>query len=185
MAKKTNPEDLELFHAAMKGVRRLTTNTVPPTPKRKKNPRKIVIRPPVVDLTPLNDYDNEEVTAEEPLTFIRPGLQPRHFRSLKNGHLPIEAELDMHGLTVDEAKLRLQKILPRCYERNIRVLHIIHGKGRRGLSDKPILKNKVNTWLRQFDFVIAFCSCTPRDGGNGAVYVLLKRQRADESDEYE
>lgn len=182
MVKKTNPEELELFHAAMKGVRRLTTDTVAPTPKRKKNPRKIVIRPPVVELTPLTDYDNEQVTAEEPLAFIRPGLQPRYFRDLKNGHIPIEAELDMHGLSVDEARLRLQKFLPRCYEQNIRVVHIIHGKGQRGSSAKPTLKNKVNTWLRQFDSVIAFCSCMPRDGGNGAVYVLLKRQRAEEDE---
>ncbi|MEE9156926.1 MAG: Smr/MutS family protein, partial [Gammaproteobacteria bacterium] len=40
----------------------------------------------------------------------------------------------------------------------------------------PVLKNKLNNWLRQRDEVLAFCSTRPVDGGTGAVYVLLKRR---------
>ncbi|HRY16587.1 MAG TPA: Smr/MutS family protein, partial [Candidatus Competibacteraceae bacterium] len=47
------------------------------------------------------------------------------------------------------------------------------GKGSRHRG--PILKQKVNHWLRQRDEVLAFCSARAIDGGTGAVYVLLRR----------
>jgi len=39
----------------------------------------------------------------------------------------------------------------------------------------PVLKIKVNSWLRQKAQVLAFCSARPQDGDTGAVYVLLKK----------
>jgi DNA-nicking Smr family endonuclease len=56
-----------------------------------------------------------------------------------------------------------------------RCVRIIHGKGKSSEGKLPVLKGKVNSWLRQRDEVIAFCSARPSDGGTGAVYVLLKR----------
>ena len=56
----------------------------------------------------------------------------------------------------------------------LRCAHIIHGKGYRSGERQPVLKRKVNYWLRLRPDVLAFCSATPRDGGTGAVYVLLR-----------
>jgi DNA-nicking Smr family endonuclease len=55
------------------------------------------------------------------------------------------------------------------------VVRIIHGKGNTSLGKMPVLKGRVNSWLRQKNEVLAFCSARPNDGGTGAVYVLLKR----------
>jgi DNA-nicking Smr family endonuclease len=55
------------------------------------------------------------------------------------------------------------------------VVRIIHGKGKSSEGKLPVLKGKVNSWLRQKGEVLAFCSARPNDGGTGAVYVLLKR----------
>ena len=53
-------------------------------------------------------------------------------------------------------------------------MRIVHGKGLRSRQGQPVLKVKVNHWLRQREEVLAFCSARPVDGGTGAVYVLLK-----------
>jgi len=56
----------------------------------------------------------------------------------------------------------------------VRCARIIHGKGIRSSSAQPVLKQKVNYWLRLHDEVLAFCSATRGDGGTGAVYCLLR-----------
>jgi len=52
-------------------------------------------------------------------------------------------------------------------------VHIIHGKGYRSENSHPVLKNNLNQWLRQHRDVQAFCSASAKDGGAGAVLVLL------------
>jgi DNA-nicking Smr family endonuclease len=54
-------------------------------------------------------------------------------------------------------------------------VRIIHGKGLSSAGKLPVLKGKVDAWLRQMDAVLAFCSARRNDGGTGALYVLLKR----------
>lgn len=58
----------------------------------------------------------------------------------------------------------------------MRVVRIIHGKKNSSEGKMPVLKGKVNSWLRQKSEVLAFCSARPNDGGTRAVYVLLKRK---------
>jgi DNA-nicking Smr family endonuclease len=53
----------------------------------------------------------------------------------------------------------------------------VHGKGNGSWQKQPVLKNKLNQWLRQRDEVLAFCSARPCDGGTGAIYVLLKKRK--------
>ena len=52
----------------------------------------------------------------------------------------------------------------------------MHGKGLRSGPAGPVLKNSVQHWLSQWDEVLAFVSAQPRDGGSGALYVLLKHR---------
>ena len=59
----------------------------------------------------------------------------------------------------------------------MRCVRIIHGKGSRSEEGQPVLKHKVNYWLRCRDEVLAFTSATGRDGGTGALYVLLRNPR--------
>jgi DNA-nicking Smr family endonuclease len=90
--------------------------------------------------------------------------------------MEVELELDLHGLTVSYAREMLLEFLRACRQRRVRCVQIVHGKGKS--SDRqPILKHKLNLWLRQWEDVLAFCSARPRDGGTGAVYVLLRQAR--------
>lgn len=54
------------------------------------------------------------------------------------------------------------------------MVKIVHGKGAH--TGQTLLKTYVNGWLPQLPDVLAFVSALPRDGGAGAVYVLLRRQ---------
>lgn len=112
-------------------------------------------------------------TGEE-LRFKRPGVQNRVFQKLRRGEYCIESELDLHGYIVMEAKKILVRFLANARKRKYRCVRIIHGKGLGSREGRPVIKHHINTWLRRRDDILAFSSALPRDGGGGAVYVLLK-----------
>lgn len=107
------------------------------------------------------------------LLYAKPGVQHATLRKLRRGHFSIGAQLDLHGLGSDEARVALARFLQSARQRAVRCVCIIHGKGLRSGPRGPVLKHKLNHWLRQREEVIAFCSARPADGGTGAVYVLL------------
>jgi len=123
-----------------------------------------------------DEYEPSEVETGEELLFVRPGIQRKAFRRLRRGEYTIESELDLHGMTVPEARQALIRFLHECSNSGARCVRIIHGKGHGSHQRKPVLKNKVNSWLHQINDVMAFCSAIPADGGTGAVYVLLRRR---------
>jgi DNA-nicking Smr family endonuclease len=96
-------------------------------------------------------------------------------RRLRRGHYACREELDLHGLTQAEARSALTRFLAEALAHGHRCVRIIHGKGRGSGGRGPVLKSAVNGWLRRHDVVRAFASAPRRDGGTGAVYVLLAR----------
>jgi DNA-nicking Smr family endonuclease len=112
------------------------------------------------------------VQGEEFIGYKRESIDNKTLRKLRKGQYNVEAILDLHGLSVEQAKLEVDFFLQHCLRENKRVVLIIHGKGHH--SKAPILKNKLNHWLRQTEIILAFCSATPGHGSRGAIYVLLK-----------
>jgi DNA-nicking Smr family endonuclease len=176
MSKKSiNPDDVELFRQAIGKVQPLRTDQflLKPASKPKPYPKN-----PTVDLTTsfarTIDFEIENLSHEDLLSFTAPGLQKNVLKKMRRGVYGLDAELDLHGLNSREAKQQLVKFLHHCVEDGCRCVHIIHGKGYRSPDQQPILKNKMNLWLRQHQDVQAFCSAARKDGGTGAVYVLLR-----------
>ncbi|MET0026804.1 MAG: Smr/MutS family protein [Candidatus Thiodiazotropha sp.] len=124
-------------------------------------------------------YSDQEIETGDELLFARPGVQHRLLQDLRRGYLEIGAELDLHGLTVRYAREELNQFIQECQRRHIRCVRIIHGKGYGSEGRQPVLKQKLNLWLRQRDDVLAFTSATRRDGGTGAAYVLFRNPRKD------
>ncbi len=118
--------------------------------------------------------DGLEVETGEELIYRRPEISERVFRKLRRGQYSVRAEIDLHGLTTAEALPELREFITQCTEHRLQCVRVIHGKGIGSGRRGPVLKNKVNLWLRQWERVLAFCSTPPHDGGTGAVYVLLK-----------
>jgi len=170
-------DDKIAFREAMRGVKPLKHTKVSlgtvnhPTPKIR---RQQEIEDEQEIGFQFSDHENlPPVSAEDLLEFAQSGVQYKMIRQLRLGQFHVDAILDLHGKTVDQARQSLSDFLLRCQQQALRHVLIIHGKGR--YSNLPILKNKLNHWLRQTKQVLAFCSASPRDGSSGALNVLLKR----------
>ena len=111
-------------------------------------------------------------TGEE-LCYLRNGLGAQVLRKLRRGHWVIQDELDLHGLTVDEAHELLASFLNQCLRRGLRCVRIVHGKGLRSKNREPVLKRKVAGWLMRREEVLAYCQARQADGGSGAGVVVL------------
>jgi DNA-nicking Smr family endonuclease len=105
--------------------------------------------------------------------FSRPGVSPATVKRLRRGQYPIQAELDLHGLSLAQARQALHEFLLEARARHLRCVRIIHGKGLRSGPDGPVLGPFVAGALARHDRVAAFVPARVRDGGTGAVYVLF------------
>jgi len=108
-----------------------------------------------------------------------PGVDRRTADRLRRGQLPVEAEIDLHGLTQADAHRALTAFIAGQYAAGRRCVRVITGKGtfREGGG---VLRAAVPRWLNQAEMrasVLAISHAQPRDGGEGALYVLLKRRR--------
>ncbi len=171
---KLSDEESRVFRKAVADTRPLPSRPLRRGPKPK--PRARFARAAEVEvleasLTGLPDPD--EPLLGEGLYYAKPGVQQAVLRKLRRGHFSVGAELDLHGLGSEDARQALAEFLQEVRGQRTRCVRIIHGKGYRSGPRGPILKQKLNGWLRQRNEVMAFCSARPVDGGTGAVYVLL------------
>lgn len=169
-------DDLDLFRQAVADVTPLRQNRVhlrPPGPRPV--PRQTLAdESRVVEELLTHELEPDMLETGEELLFARPGVQKRVMRKLRRGLYPPQEELDLHGMTVAVAHQALREFLVESRRHRFRCVRVIHGKGNRSSNRGPVLKTKVDRWLRQWDEVIAYSSARPVDGGTGAVYVLLR-----------
>jgi DNA-nicking Smr family endonuclease len=107
------------------------------------------------------------------------GIDRANAERLKRGLRPIEARLDLHGLTQAEAHRRLVEFVEACYRDGRRCVLVITGLGL-GPGGPGVLKRAVPRWLSEAGLrrrVLAIAPARPRHGGAGALYLLLRRQR--------
>lgn len=176
--KKTN-DDSELFRQMMSGVKPLTQKKSAEKHLSPRPPHPAPKRPPTANDPTNTDFIAREhapnVSPEEALFFARSGLQTRLLRQLKRGDLRPEGRLDLHGCTIAEAGILLTDFLKNAQTNGLRTVCVVHGKGHRSTEGRPVLKSQINQWLRDVPAVLAFSSAQPKDGGMGALYLLLKR----------
>jgi DNA-nicking Smr family endonuclease len=173
---KPDEDEMGLFREATRGVKPLAhavrVTTEPPKPR----PRARFTRADrmlVLEEILHGSADEPELTAADPTVFARPGVSETTLRKLRRGQYRVQAELDLHGLSLTEAKIELREFLTAALQRNVRCLRIVHGKGLRSGPKGPVLRQLVNNALRRTAQVLAFVSARQVDGGTGAVYVLL------------
>jgi DNA-nicking Smr family endonuclease len=108
------------------------------------------------------------------------GVNPDVARRLHQGDFSIQAHVDLHGFSVENAQETFERFLKEALLSGKTAVLVIHG---RGLSsrEEPVLKTKVKEWLTSGPWrkwVIAFTSARACDGGTGATYILLRRRPA-------
>lgn len=173
--------DEALFLTAMRGVTPLSkSNTAYHQSKKpQKDPTALLRRANAVgkddgNAPVLSDMQAllNPVSGESFLSHKTPTLQNKVFEQLKAGKLRWYQAVDLHGADIDDARNAILALIDDAKRANETVIKIVHGKG----SD-AIIKTCVNGWLRQMSDVLAFVSAPPKDGGHGAVLVLLKRSK--------
>lgn len=108
----------------------------------------------------------------------RADVDSRSLRRLRHGKLPIDARLDLHGMTLAEAKREVQAFVLRCRQSHERVLLIIHGKGNNSVGGVGVLRGEIGAWLSEgpaSHHVACFATARNEDGGSGAIYVKLRK----------
>lgn len=123
------------------------------------------------------DIDELEAASGERLRFHRPVVGRRTMRKLARGNFAVQDEIDLHGMTVTEAKSALRDFIDDAVLRGYTCVRVIHGKGIGSGDRGPVLKPGVSSWLRRWSEVLAFVSTKQVHGGTGAVYVLLRKER--------
>ncbi|MEO7243974.1 MAG: Smr/MutS family protein [Rubrivivax sp.] len=110
---------------------------------------------------------------DDGLSFRRAGVGADVVARLRRGHWSIQRQIDLHGLTRDEARSALAEFVRSCQRAGERCVRVVHGKGIGSPGRQPVLKAKVQRWLAQCAEVLAFAQASGPDGGAGALIVLL------------
>jgi len=115
------------------------------------------------------------------------GLDRRSAEKLRKGQMPIDARLDLHGMTQDRAHHALDDFIKRTHGAGHRCVLVITGKGKSGKradeywsGGDGVLKQKVPQWLGAAplsSMILKTQIARPKDGGDGALYILLRRRR--------
>ena len=116
------------------------------------------------------------IKPEDIIEFKRNGVQDGVYRKLRLGKYPIQAKLDLHKRTLEQAREEITHFFNRCSRMDIRTVILIHGKGER--SNPPaLMKSYIAHWLPQMAIVQCAHSAQRYHGGTGAVYVLLRKSQ--------
>ena len=176
--RRLTPEEIALWHKVVEKAEKLHPDSPasPPRPKPKPNkpalPRRVASEP-----------------ATKPKVPPRPGalnMDRKAFGRMKRGKLVPEARIDLHGMTLDQAHPALVRFILSAQASGKRLVLIITGKGKEGNDTEPfprprgILKRQVPHWLEippLAQAVLQVTSSHARHGGDGALYVYLRKPR--------
>jgi DNA-nicking Smr family endonuclease len=171
-------DDIDEFRRALGDAKPLKHEDRVPETKPKPKPRARFAKADereVLNESLQDDFDTLEHGSGAALRFHRPSVGRRTMRKLARGGYSVQAEIDLHGMTLDEARPRLADFIDYNAMQGKLCVRIVHGKGLGSGDRGPVLKNAVNRWLRKWDSVLAFVSTRQVDGGTGAIYVLLQK----------
>jgi len=137
--------------------------------------REAAVRVEERDRDVLSLYLKKQVCPDDWLSFKRGGVQNGVFKKLRQGRYPVEATLDLHQSTPERARDALAAFISDCMANDIRTALINHGRISGGRRGRALIKSYVAQWLPELEEVMAFHSAQKPDGGDKAVYVLLRK----------
>ena len=167
-------DDDSAFAEAMRGVRPLPPGrervAVPPAV----TPRRAPLAAPVPAVSPfIVEQSGDSITGRAR------DVAAKLLRELRAGAHAVDARLDVHGRGRAEAVRALERFVVAARTRGARGLLVIHGRGHGSDAGGPILRPAVWEWLASAAAercgVMAFASARPRDGGDGATMIWLRR----------
>jgi DNA-nicking Smr family endonuclease len=181
------PDEAGYFLEAMSDVKPLSGS------------KKIVTRVPNPNMRPAHPVRDDELevmahlsdlvsgAAEMDITFSDEyiegsvhGFNRKLMQKLKKGQFPVQGYVDLHGLTKQDAEIRIRDFLLQSNRLGLRCVLVIHGRGLNSEDHIPVLKERLPIWLSRGPvkkIVLAFSTAMPYDGGTGAIYILLRKAK--------
>lgn len=162
-------DDISLFHAEMKGVKKLKQDTFLP-PRQNKKKAQIALK----DMREQQDtlfYFSDEyeplLDDESAVKYLRENEDSHLLKQLRRGDFSPEIFLDLHGLTREQAKLELAALIQTCEKEHIYCASVMTGYG------TYTLKRQIPRWLVQHPKVRALHQAPKAWGGDAAILMLI------------
>ncbi|MBW1700536.1 MAG: Smr/MutS family protein [Deltaproteobacteria bacterium] len=184
---KEKPDETRIFLEAMSDVDPLTIG------------KNMITRIPNPDIRPAHQIRDDDLEVMAHLSDLVSGIAEMDFtfsdeyiegsvhgfsrklmKRLKKGEIPIQDYVDLHGLTKQEAEIRIKNFLLRSQQLGLRCVLVVHGRGLNSEDHIPVLKERLPVWLTRGPvkkIVLAFSTAMPYDGGTGAIYILLRKPK--------
>jgi len=105
------------------------------------------------------------------------GVSRETIAKLERGEFTVRSHVDLHGMAFDDAKDAVDQFLAERQRRGDRCVLVITGKGLNSPRQIAVLRERIPEWLARGPSsrrVLAFVTARPCDGGEGALYVLLR-----------
>ncbi len=178
MKRKAGPDDFEVWRRLTQSVRPLPGRPAPPAPRRREAAKASEPPEPPEAGAPAPPGPPALPSPAAP----GPGIDKRTARRIRRGVLPIDARIDLHGLTREEAYARLTRFLAESQAAGRRLVLVVTGKGRRSGDGMAagVIRREAPLWLTRppnAARVLETAPAQPRHGGDGALYVYLRKQR--------
>ena len=186
--KKQNSESLDLWEKIVKTIAPIKSDIISPTnildnrPKKAdakllaKSARSKVLPSKQTSVKHKNSAADKNIPSD--LRYEEAsGMDGASSKRLRAGKFDVEATLDLHGMTQQSAYLSLQRFIETSVLNQLRTILVITGKGSEG---RGVLRNQIPRWLKTGTFVqhvLAFGQAQAKDGGSGAFYIRLRRNR--------
>ncbi|MDH5489959.1 MAG: Smr/MutS family protein [Rhodospirillaceae bacterium] len=141
----------------------------------KKQPAKKTAQPPTAQQALPTKPPLPELSLDN-----QPGLDKSTARKMTRGQVKIEARLDLHGMTQDQAAGALEKFIESAYRNAKREVIVVTGKGGRTQGEVGVLRQMTPQWLNREpnrSRIVAFSHAAPKDGGEGALYVRIRKKK--------
>jgi DNA-nicking Smr family endonuclease len=179
------PNDDYLLQEALHDVKPLGGARRAPLPAAEPSAPRTIVTEDAEVLAELSDLiagqgEFDITETEEYVEGARVGLDPRLIVRLRRGEFAVEAYLDLHGMTQPDGKLALQEFILSAVRKGHRTVLVVPGRGLGSPGGRPVLKHAAVQWLSHGSlsgYVLGFVTARPTDGGAGALYVLLRRDR--------
>ncbi|MGR3469181.1 MAG: Smr/MutS family protein [Shimia sp.] len=189
MSRKLRDEERQLWNSVARTAKPLRAKPLAPLVKPSLEPKSAAPSPPPTPGATIAPFTlgakaRTEVAVPERKTPVR--MDHKTFQRMARGKLKPEGRIDLHGMTLADAHPALIGFILHSYAAGRRLVLVITGKGEGPCARGPIpyqrgiLRRQVPEWLRQAPLASAILEVRPaaaRHGGDGALYVYLRRRR--------
>ena len=173
---ETPEDDLNLWRVVAQTVEPLRGRDLPPADYD-------AVPPPPAHVPRLPVHRHRQIVPVPVLPELthddQPGLDKATAKRMRRGQVKLSGRIDLHGMTQADAHQALDRFLDAAWMAGNREVLVITGKGTRADGSIGVLRQQVPRWLSSFPNrtkVVAFTYASVKDGGEGALYVRLKKR---------